>query len=59
MTPVEFARLEELLDAEQAAAKRFSQYASFAKDQRLREVFLQNRDHHEARCVSLRQALRG
>lgn len=59
MTSRQWAQIEEQLEAEEAAVKRFTQYVSLARDPRLREAFEQNRDRHAAQCACLRSALRG
>lgn len=59
MTARRLAQLEEQLEAEEAAVRRFSQYVTLAKDPRLQEAFVQNRDRHAALCANLRRELRG
>lgn len=59
MTAQTLAYLEEQLEAEEAAVRRFTQYIRLARDTRLREAFEQNRARHAAQCENLRGALRG
>lgn len=58
MTSRRLAQIEEQLDAEEAAVKRFTQYVSLAKDPKLREAFQLNRDRHQTQCENLRRELR-
>lgn len=59
MTARELAQIEEQLEAEEAAVKRFTQYVTLARDPKLRTAFELNRDRHAAYCMSLRRELRG